>query len=88
MCAGNLRRMRKQPVGGRNDWNHNLEEGDRVYTWVSDETVVMDDLVVSRGKNKRASGELTPVRVCSNGKARIAIRKDGVWYWRPAAAKE
>ena len=59
-----MRRMRKQPVGPRNDWNHNLEVGDRVYTWVKfPETAMMFDLVESCGKNKAASGELTPVRV-------------------------
>jgi len=74
--------MRKQPVGPRNDWNHNLEVGDRVYTWVKfPETAMMFDLVESCGKNKAASGELTPVRVVKNRQVRIAIIKNDIWYW-------
>ena len=74
--------MRKQPVGARNDWNFGLEDGDRVYTWIKvDKTAMMDDLFLSTGKNKRAAGELTPRRVTKDGRARIAVVKDGVWYW-------
>lgn len=77
-----MRRMRKQPIGMRNDWNHNLEVGDRVYTWVKpNETAMMDDLVESRGRNKAAIGELTPIRVVKNGQCRIAIIKNNIWYW-------
>ncbi len=77
-----MRKMRKQPVGVRNDWNFALEDGDRVYTWIKfDKTAVMYDLVLSNGKNKRAAGELTPRRVSRDGRARIVSVKDGVWYW-------
>ena len=79
----NMRRMRKQPIGHRNDWNHDLEIGDRVYTWVEyKKTAVIDDLVESSGHNKAASGELTPRRIVKNRKCRIATRKkNGIWYW-------
>ena len=77
-----MRRMRKQPISVRNDWNHNLEVGDRVYTWVKyPETAMMDDLIESYGRNKAAAGELTPVRVVKNGQCRLATIKDGIWYW-------
>ena len=33
------------------------------------------------GKNKAAAGELTSRRVSRNGRPRIAVVKDGVWYW-------
>jgi len=74
--------MRKQPRCARNDWNHNLEVGDRVYVWMEfQKTAVMYDLTESRGRNKAAIGELTPVRVTKNGQARVATIQDGVWYW-------
>lgn len=77
-----MRKMRKQPVGPRNDWNFDLEAGDRVYIWTTvGEKAMMDDLVLSTGKDKRAVGELTPRRVSRNGWPRIAVVKDGVWYW-------
>ncbi len=77
-----MRRMRKQPITVRNDWNHNLEVGDRIYTWIEfGKTAVMDDLVESNGRNKASMGELTPVRVVKSGRDRIAIVKDGIWYW-------
>lgn len=77
-----MRKMRKQPVGPRNDWNHNLEIGDRVYTWVKYPLLaVMDDLMESNGRNKAALGELTPRRVIKDGEPRIAMLQDGVWYW-------
>lgn len=77
-----MRKMRKQSICPRNDWNHSLEVGDRVWTWVKlGETAMMDDLVQSNGKNKAAAGELTPRRVSKNGRARIAVVKDGIWYW-------
>ena len=76
-----MRKMRKQPVGARNDWNFDLEDGDRVYTWITSDSAVMDDLFLSTGKDKRAAGELTPRRVSKDGRARIAVVKDGVWYW-------
>lgn len=77
-----MRRMRKQPKQARNDWDYTLEVGDRVYTWIRfKETAVIDDLVKSNGRNKAAAGELTPIRVTKNGQNRIAIIKNGVWYW-------
>lgn len=82
LLSVSMRRMHKQPVGVRDDWNHGLEVGDRVYTWVKvDKTAMMDDLVQSNGKNKASAGELTPRRVRKNGRPRIATVKDGVWYW-------
>jgi elongation factor P hydroxylase len=64
-------------------WNDNLEVGDRVYVWVEyKKTATMYDLVESRGWGKAAAGELTPVCVKKDGKARIAVLDNGVWYWR------
>ena len=76
------RRLRKQPTAVYNPRNFNLEAGDRVYKWVQfQKSATMVDLVESRGWGKRAAGELTPKPVTKNGKPRIAVIKEGIWYW-------
>ncbi len=77
-----MRRLRKQPIGPRNDRNMDLEAGDRVYSWVNyKSTATMDDLRESTGWGKRNLGELTPRKVTKNGATRVAVLKKGVWYW-------
>jgi len=56
--------------------------GDRV--WRQDYTTGefhMMDLCESRGRDKAAAGELTPVTVRKNGRARVAIEHCGQWFW-------
>lgn len=78
-----MRRMRKQPRCVRNDWNDDLEVGDRVYVWIEyPKMATMYDLTESRGWGKAVAGELTPVCVKKDGKSRIAVINDGVWLWR------
>ena len=77
-----MRRMRKQPSAGYNPWNFDLEAGDRVYDPQPElECCYIYDLVESRGRNKSAAGELTPVLVKKNGYPRRGVLGDGVWYW-------
>jgi hypothetical protein len=77
-----MRRMRKQPVGSANPRNFRLMPGDRV--WRQDYTTGefhMMDLRESRGRDKAAAGELTPVIVKKNGRARVACVWYGLWFW-------
>lgn len=78
-----MRRLRKQPRCRRNDWNMDLEPDDRVFdSRPVSEGAWMYDLRESKGRNKRDSGELTPVLVKKNGKPRLAaLCDDGNWYW-------
>lgn len=77
-----MRKMRKQPMGVRNDWYPDYEPGDRVYRWLEyEKSALMYDLVESRGRNKAAAGELTPILVKKDKGPRLAIVKDGIWYW-------
>ena len=80
-----LRRLRKQPVGARNDWDFTAEPGDRVYQRARGgaDYVYMYDLRESRGRDKAAMGELTPHLVKGrNGLGRHAVLcDDGHWYW-------
>lgn len=77
-----IRKMIKQPVGPLHDWDFGAEAGDRVYAQRGD-FAVMYDLRESRGRHKRACGELTPCEVKKNGALRQAvIGDDGVWYWK------
>lgn len=78
-----LRRPHKQPIASYNAWDFNREAGDRVYVWVKfQETATMIDLVESKGWGKRTSGELTPKPVTKNGELRIAVVREGIWYWQ------
>lgn len=70
-----MRKMRKQIVGRFNPWNFDAEVGDRVIDFGDN----VYDLRESRGRNKAALGELTPVLVKTNKKA---VNIDGVWYWK------
>lgn len=78
-----MRRLKKQPVTSYNPWDWKREAGERVYhPQPSLEGAYIYDLVESRGRNKRDTGELTPRLVRKNGKPRIAIQDDqGTWYW-------
>ncbi len=79
-----MRKLRKQPIGERNDWDFSLEAGDRVFERNGDsEFAVMYDLRESTGWHKRTSlGELTPHTVKKNGVPRLAVMAaNGVWYW-------
>lgn len=76
-----MRKLRKQPVGPRNDWNFELEAGERVFERRG-ESAVMYDLQESTGWNKRTAGELTPRLVKKNGCPRLAVMgDDGIWFW-------
>lgn len=78
-----LRRMRKQPTTVCDPRNFDHEAGDRVYIWVKfKETATMVDLMESRGWGKRSSGVLTPKPVTKNGELRIAVVREGIWYWQ------
>jgi hypothetical protein len=77
-----MRRMRKQPIGHANPRNFRLMPGDRV--WRQDHTTGeyhMLDLRESRGRDKAAAGELTPVVVKKNGRPRVACVWCGLWFW-------
>jgi hypothetical protein len=56
-----MRKLRKQPIGPRHDWNFSLEAGARVYERRGDsDSAVIYDLRESSGYRKRTSGDLTP----------------------------
>jgi hypothetical protein len=78
-----MKKIRKQPVGPLNPWNFSLQPGDRVWKMDHTEgTVTMHDLRDSTGRDKAATGELTPHVVKKNGNPRLAaIGDDGFWYW-------
>lgn len=77
-----VRRMKKQPTAVYDPRNFDHEAGDRVYIWVKfQETATMVDLVESRGWGKKNSGVLTPKPVAQNGQLRIAVIREGIWYW-------
>lgn len=76
-----MRKLRKQPVGSRNDRDFSLEAGDRVFERCG-EAAVMYDLRESTGWHQRTAGELTPHIVKKNGSPRLAVMGDnGTWYW-------
>ena len=75
-----MRKLTKQPVGPRNDWDFRLEVGERVYERRGDSAVMYD--LRETGRNKRDCGELTPHIVKKHGVPRLAVMgDDGVWYW-------
>lgn len=77
-----LIRVRKQPTAEHNPWNFDLEVGDRVYIWIEyEKTATMMDLVESRGWGKAAGGVLTPKPVRKDGKLRVVVIREGIWYW-------
>ncbi len=77
-----LRRVRKQPTVAYNPRNFDLEAGDRAYIWIKfGETATMVDLLESQGRDKAASGVLTPKPVIKDGKLRVVVIREGVWYW-------
>lgn len=80
---GVVRRLRKQPTAVLAAWDHEAEQGDRRYIPKPElEGAWIVDLVLSRGRNKRDAGELTPKVVKKNGRPRIAQLHDaGLWYW-------
>jgi hypothetical protein len=77
------RRLRKQPIALFNPWNFAAEPGDRMYLPVPEsEGAHIYDVYESRGRNKRAAGELSRRIVKRNGIPRLAFLDDtGVWRW-------
>jgi len=79
-----MRKLSKQPVGGRNDWDYTVEPGDRVFecAWDGSDYAYMYDLRESNGSNKASRGVLTPFIVKKNGNPRQAVLcDDNLWYW-------
>src|SRR5512142_3289137 len=72
-----VRAMRKQPKGTANDWSQNVEDGEvwMYHGWPH-------RMAESRGRHKRAAGELTPVRIpwpFGSPGTRLAGRE--TWGW-------
>ena len=63
-------------IHGFNAWNMDLEVGD----YIVDHNGILYRLTESKGRNKAASGELTPKNITPNGKR--AIKVDEVWFWQ------
>ena len=77
-----MRKMHKQPTGPYSPWNFDHEEGDRVFQRLGDTNkAIMFDLFESKGKDKASCGILIERVVMKDGKERVAVCKDGVWYW-------
>jgi len=72
-----LIRMRKQPIKRMNSWDFDAEVGERV---IGIDGKVYD-LCESRGRNKSAAGELTPVLARPHKKGARATKIDEGWYW-------
>ncbi len=69
--------MRKQPVGFLDPWDDSFEVGDRAV----DNNNRVFDLLESRGRNKRAQGDLTPVLASPQRNGSYAVYDEGVWFW-------
>ena len=72
--------MRKQVLRRLSPWDQSHDEGERVVDYDGE----VYDLRESHGRNKRSSGELTPVRP-SAAKHSKAVCIEGIWYWERRA---